>query len=90
MKTKQKKVQRCKISCFSSKFKQAFQTLIFCHNTVLTKCQHNKKKIAVLNCNILKTAGRGQFKFDENVFQAYPSILVNSENLNLNACLIQN
>ena len=89
MKTKQKKVYS---SCFSSKFKQAFQTLIFCHchNTVLTKCQHNKKKIAILNCNILKTAGRGQFKFDENVFQAYPSILVNSENLNLNACFIQN
>ena len=56
-------------------------------NSWLRACAKISGKRLILNCNILKTGWRRNFKFRENVFKVYPNILVKSEKLDLNALL---
>ena len=38
-----------------------------------------RRKLLILNCNILKTSRRKKFTFGDNVFQAFTNILDNFE-----------
>ena len=49
--------------------------------------QRKKKKLLILNCNLLKTGRRKKFKFGDNEFSAFLNILVNSEKPEQNAPL---